>query len=109
VRKNKRQFKREKHRIGCQFNYDGREHSGIIGDISARGLFVNSSVKPPEGVEIELMMREPALGEIVIRGRVARLSKTHRAVRIVAPSGFGMTVESAPEAFFDLLVQLGLG
>lgn len=108
VRENRREFEREKHRIGCQFTVDGRTQSGIVGDISARSLFVNTSAKPTEGAEVELVMREPKIGDIAVRGHVARRPKTHRAVRIVAPAGFAMTVEDAPEPFFELLVMLGL-
>ena len=108
MRREKRQFKREKYRLSCEFRHEGRSHSGIVGDIAARGLFVNSSVKPAEGAEIELTMRDPSLGEIVVRGHVARLQRTHRSVAVVTPAGFGLMVDHAPEAFFQLLIKLGL-
>lgn len=104
----RRQFQREKHRISCEFKVEGHTHRGIVTDISARGVFVNSSHAPEDGVAIDLVLHEVGTGDIALRGRVSRLQASHRAAAAVVTGGFGVEVESAPENFFELLVQLGL-
>ena len=106
----KRTFKREKHRAGCEFRIDGGAmHAGIVADVSARGLYVQSSFIPEEGASIELIVRRDGVGDLPISGRVSRLKKSHRAATSVVQGGFGVEVDSAPEGFFQLLVDLGLG
>ena len=105
----KRQFKREKHRVGCEYRVGGEAHSGIVTDLSARGLFVKSSFQPAEGEAIELVLHEPGIGEVQLRGHIVRLKRSHRSAAVVVAGGFGVQLETAPEKFFELLVKLGLG
>ena len=105
----KRQFQREKHRVGCEFRVKGEVHNGIVSDLSARGVFIQSSFRPEEGYEIELVLREHEIGEIRLHGRVARLKRSHRSAAAVLTAGFGVQIDTAPENFFELLVKLGLG
>ena len=106
----KRTFKREKHRAGCEFHINGGAmHAGIVADVSARGLYIQSSYIPEEGAFIELIVRQEGRGDFEICGHVARLRKSHRAATSVVQGGFGVEVESAPEGFFQLLIDLGLG
>jgi hypothetical protein len=104
-----RKFQREKHRVGCEFRIKGAMHAGIVSDLSARGVFVLCSYSPDQGTPIDLILREPGHGEIHLKGRVARLRRSHRSAAVVLPGGFGVELDSAPEAFFALLVSLGLG
>ena len=105
----KRKFQREKHRVGCEYRSGGVSHQGILVDLSASGLFIQSSMKPEEGDLVEVVLHEPELGEISLRGRVRRVKVSHRSAAVVSQGGFGVEIESAPEGYFQLLVQLGLG
>ena len=105
----KRLFGRADQRLSCEFTLEGRRHQGIATDLSARGLFVQASVQPAQGCAIDLTLREDEAGEIPVRGNVVRVQGTHRAVSVVVPGGFGVSLDTASEAFFDLLVRLGLG
>lgn len=109
VPQDKRRFRREKHRVGCEYRSGGVTHQGILADLSARGVFIQSSMRPEEGDEIEVILREPALGEIHLHGRVRRVKGSHRAAASVVSGGFGVELDTAPEGFFQLLVNLGLG
>ncbi len=104
-----RQFQRVKHRVGCEYGVQGEVHQGITLDLSARGVFIQSSIQPEEGEEIELVLREPGFAEILLRGRVAHVQLSHRSVIAAAAGGFGVQLEAARENFFQLLVRLGLG
>lgn len=103
----KRYFPRTRHRVGCEFEFANRRHTGIVGDLSARGLFVQSSVLPPGGTELELMLRVAGSAAITIRGSVARLSRPNRTAAAVVPVGFALQITWAPEAYFALLLGLG--
>lgn len=105
----KRRFRREKHRVGCEYRIAGEVHQGILVDLSARGLFIQSSFKPEEGTDLDITLREPGLGEIPLRGKVCRLRFSHRSAAAVVSGGFAVEIDGAPEAYFQLLVQLGLG
>jgi len=84
-------------------------HAGVVSDVSARGLYVQSSYVPEAGAKIELILRWDGMDEVPIQGRVARLRKSHRAAVAVVQGGFSVEIDSAPEGFFQLLVGLGLG
>ena len=47
--------------------------------------------------------------EIALRCQVVRVCKVPGSVSAVSPSGFAAEIDHAPEAFFELLVDLGLG
>jgi hypothetical protein len=103
----KRRFARTRHRVGCEFELANRRHTGIVGDISARGLFVQSSVLPPRGTELELVLRVAGSAAITVSGCVARLSRPNRTAAAVVPVGFAVQITWAPEAYFALLLELG--
>jgi hypothetical protein len=104
----KRQFRREKRRMACKFELDGHVCNGFVSDVSARGMFINTASQPIPGSEIEITLSEDCSGEIALRGRIARLRKSHHAAMAIIPSGFGVEIDYAPEAFFELLVEMGL-
>ena len=53
-----------------------------------------------------LRLRPEKGGSIDLYGHVARLRKSHRGARVVRAPGFGVAIESAPEAFFALITDL---
>jgi len=83
--------------------------SGFVQDVSARGLFVLTTVVPEEGVELRIRIDDAELGWVSVIGKVTRKRRTHRSVSAVDPGGFGVEVLSADEAFFRLLLNRGLG
>ena len=105
---NQRSFTREKRQISCKYQFEGNHHSGIVADLSARGLFIHSAFTPAIGKQLGLSLRDVDHGEFGLWGRVIRLDRPHRSLSSVVPSGFGVTLESAPEVYFELLVSLGL-
>lgn len=104
----RRAFTRLPYRIPCEFGYAGAKLAGIVTDISARGLFVETSNRIPVGTELRLMLRDPR-GSFEVMGRVMRERRSHRSLRHVRASGLGIQLDVVPEPFFRLLVELGLG
>ena len=105
---NQRHFEREKRRISCNYHDDGSQHSGIIADLSARGLFIHSAFIPEIGKHLGLSVYDVEQGEFNLWGRVVRRDKPHRSLMNVVPGGFGLRAKSAPEAYFELLLSLGV-
>ncbi len=107
--KERRTFGRSRHRVSCEFQIDGRRHTGIVDNVSARGLFVQSTAQPAEGAEMELVLRSMAGAEIPIRVCVTRRSQPNRTATAVVALGFGVRISWAPEGYYALLAELGSG
>ena len=104
----RRGFARLPYRIPCEFTYGGSKLAGIVTDISARGIFVETSNRVPLGTEVSFVLRDPR-GSFELRGRVVRERRSHRSARHIRASGLGIQLDVVPEPFFRLLVELGLG
>ena len=104
----RRVFTRLPYRIPCEFGYAGAKLAGIVTDVSARGIFVETSNRIPSGTELRLVLRDPR-GSFEVMGHVMRERRSHRSARHVRVSGLGIQLEVIPEGFFRLLVELGLG
>jgi len=104
----RRQFVRLPYRIPCEFSHDGAKLAGIVTDVSARGIFVETSSRIPTGTTLTLVLRDPR-GSFEVVGRVMRERRSHRSARQVRANGLGIQLDVVPEPFFRLLVELGLG
>jgi hypothetical protein len=104
----RRVFSRLPHRIPCEFVHEGHRLAGIVTDVSARGVWVETSHRIPPGTELRLVLRD-SQGSYDLIGRVKREARSHRSARQVLSGGFGMRLDVVPEAFFRLLLRLGLG
>ncbi len=108
--RDRRQFERMRFRASCEFRVEGgRRHTGLVADVSARGLYILSSIVPEANQRIEVTVRSEGLADAAVIGRVSRVRKSHRSAKIVIESGFSVQVDSAPEDFFRLLMELGTG
>jgi hypothetical protein len=103
-----RRFERSKVRIPCALELPESSHAGFVLDLSASGLFVQTSASAEEGTKVRLILREPGRDPIALEARVVRLRGSHRSVAAVRTGGLGFALSNAPEAYFQLLVELGL-
>ncbi len=103
----RRRFARIRHRAGCEFELDGRRHTGIVGNVSPRGLFVQSTVRPAEGTELDLALRPTSGAPLSLRVTVVRHASPHRSAAAVSAVGFAAEITWAPEAYYALLLTLG--
>jgi hypothetical protein len=104
----RRIFARVPYRIPCSFTHEGAKLGGIVTDVAARGIFVESSHRIPPGTELRFVLRDPR-GAYEVMGRVVREKRSHRSARQVVSGGFSVRLEAVPEPFFQLLIELGLG
>jgi hypothetical protein len=106
----KRTFDRVRHRILCQLTHDDKRASGMVLDISARGLFVRMGnvSAPPLGAQVQVTLNDSEHGEMVLVARVTRAKAVRRELVVAADGGIGVEVLSAPETYYDLLKSLVL-
>ena len=104
----RRIFSRLPYRIPCEFVHAGHKLAGIVTDVSARGVFIETSHRIPAGTELRLTLRDPR-GAFEVIGHVKREKRSHRSARQVLSGGFGVRLDVVPEPFFRLLIELGLG
>jgi Tfp pilus assembly protein PilZ len=100
----KRAAPRHKRRITCELRYDGRKASGIVLDLSASGLFVQTSARPEPGSIVHLLLE--ARGDsaaLDLRVRVARQRRTEPRLAALVPPGLGLQILDAPNAYFELI------
>jgi len=106
---NRRQFARLRHRIACELHYSGHKTSGMVLDVSARGLFVRMSTgtAPKDvGTEIRVVVKTSNGEHFELMTRLARAKVVRRELVSAADGGFGLEVTSAPEAFYELVQSL---
>jgi hypothetical protein len=92
-----------KRRITCELVIDGKRQSGIVLDVSASGLFVQTAVTSPVGTEVEVHLAAtrttPAL---TLRARVARGRRVPPQLLAAAGGGLGLRVINPPPGFAQL-------
>ena len=102
----KRKFNRHDCRIRCIFADEGVERSGFVTDLSASGLFLQTSARPNTGAQISLELDTGEAEPMRLSGTVVRWRKTHRSVLAVLPTGVGVHLDVVPEGYFQM-VDLG--
>jgi hypothetical protein len=96
---------RFKRRLTCELRFEGRRASGIVLDVSASGLFVQTAVTPAPGTIVDLHMN--AYGDLPafeVRARVARHKVVDARLLTIASRGLGLQILDAPAVYFEKLV-----
>jgi hypothetical protein len=95
---------RHKRRMTCELRYEGRKASGIVLDLSASGLFVQTSARLDPGSVLQLILEARGdTAEMDLRVRVARQRRTEPRLAALVPPGLGLQILDAPGAYFDLI------
>lgn len=103
---NKRRATRINHRLACVLFYEGRRYPSLIRDVSANGLFVQTSASPEFGEPLELDVSLP--GEeapMRLQGQAARRRTVPARLRAIAQGGVGVRIVNAPEAYFAFIAD----
>jgi Tfp pilus assembly protein PilZ len=99
-------FERFRRRVTCDLIVDGaRSHGAIVTDLSASGLFVRTKHTSRTGDRVRIVLHEDE-GELEIDARVVREHRQSRHHTTGPPSGIGVSITAAPEAYFHLLSRL---
>jgi uncharacterized protein (TIGR02266 family) len=104
---NRRQMPRTKMRIACTLHLEESRHSGMVLDVSAGGLFVQTNASPAPGTPVRLELRVPGLSEpIEMQASVARKRIVPPRLRALLKGGVGLQLENPPEEFYALVAKL---
>lgn len=100
--------KRIRRRMACELKADGRQQRAIVIDLSATGLFVQTSARLSPGAQVELWLQSEDLREpILLRAAVARQKAVPSNLTSVAQGGIGLRIVDAPRAYYELLGETG--
>jgi len=75
--------------------------------MSDKGLFLRTNVAPPPGSDLEVIIRRAGGESWKLYARVARSGGGEPDAALLSSRGLGVTILSAPRAFYDYLSSLG--
>ncbi len=103
----RRPMPRTKMRIACTLYLEESRHSGMVLDVSASGLFVQTNASPAPGAPLRVELRVPELPEpIEMQATVARKRIVPAQLRALLNGGIGLQLENPPEEFFAMVAKL---
>jgi c-di-GMP-binding flagellar brake protein YcgR len=102
----RRKYRRHDRRLPCEYRIAGQEYRSFITDFSAGGFFIVSSLNIEPNTEILVTIElDPGIS-VVITGHVARRRSSHRSISVVNKAGLGVAIESAPEDYYQFVLDL---
>ena len=102
-------FERKRRQMPCTLTLDGRNHGGLILDVSPGGLYIQSSAKIKPGDQIEIQMTIPGIeGRHRLQVEVVRKVVVPARLLKVARGGVGVRIINAPEAYYQFMDDLGV-
>ena len=103
-------FERKRRQMPCTLTLDGRNHGGLILDVSPGGLFIQSSAKVKPGDQLEIQTTLPGVeGRVRMQVEVVRKVIVPSQLLKVARGGVGVRIINAPEGFYQFVDALGIG
>lgn len=104
----KRRQPRQARRLACELWLEGRLHTGIVRDVSAIGLFVQTRLRAEPDTELELVFRaEGNREEIRAAARVARQNTLSAHFDSSGTGGLGLEVLEDAGRLAPLLEDAG--
>jgi hypothetical protein len=101
---NRRDSNRRLRPLSCEIELEGKVHSGVIRDLSQRGLFVTSRFETGLGAPVTVRVRRPG-GEIwEIQATTARGADGSQG--LISRRGLGLVIDEAPAAFHEFVAEL---
>ena len=102
-------FERKRRQLPCTLTLDGRNHGGLILDLSPGGLFIQSSAKIKPGDQLEIQTTLPGVeGRVRMQVEVVRKVVAPSHLIKVARGGVGVRIVNAPEAYYQFMDALGV-
>lgn len=102
-----RVLERKKRRLPCSIRNQSQRFSGMVVELSATGLFLQTRARVDLGDDLELEVSVPCRAEpISLTVSVVREKRVPARLRSVAQGGIGTRILAAPEAFYEYLLSL---
>ena len=97
-------------RIPCKLTRSRSTFSGLVIDLSSRGLFVQTGAVAKTGDEIEIVIRSwKSEAPIVLNAQVIWRRKIPLRLRSVVEGGLGLQIRYAPEPYYVMLAEASQG
>ena len=103
----RREAERKKRRVQCQIRTQDRSFSGIILDLSTKGIFVQTIATPEIGEQVELSI--PAYGsfpDVTLTATVARRRHVPAKLARLVTRGLGLLIPEASQEYQILLQRM---
>jgi hypothetical protein len=89
----------------CRVHADGRQHNGIVLDVSGSGLFIQTSAKLSPGARVDIDLSLPD-DTARMQVEVVRRKQVPAQLLTVAQGGIGVRILTAPEGYYRFLHDL---
>ena len=83
---------RSKNRLPCMLRTEESRHSALVLDVSATGLFVQTSASLNPGTELVVELNPPGRDALLLKGQVARQKVVPLLLKAVEHGGLGSRV-----------------
>jgi len=91
-------------RLPCDVNIAGTRHTGLVLNVSPRGLFVQTNAQARPGSEISIDLTPPNQREPVeLRATVVWKRRVPRQMLASSRGGMGLRIVEAPENYYSYL------
>lgn len=103
----RRRAPRARKRLGCDIRVGTHRHFGMVLNVSAEGLFVqtNARIEPGTSVDLTLGAESDRL-HVALQGRVARAVRMPRQLASVVQSGLGIRLVDPPAPYRAFVAAL---
>lgn len=96
--------RRAKRRLACAIIVGRQRFSGVILDLSATGVFVQTTARPRVGEPVALELGIPGQKQTLrLQAQVVRLRVVPAQLLNLAQGGVGLRITNAPEGYFEFL------
>jgi len=85
--------------LPCALQIEGRRHRGLVRDISARGLFVQTPGELPPGANAIIAFRTPDGRRFVLETSVPHRQQVSNSLASLDVGGVGLRIEDPPSAY----------
>ena len=102
-----RRSERTRKRVACSLLAGEARTAGLILDLSANGLFVQTGATLDPGEPVAVEFELPGSSEtITLQCRVVRRNSVPARLKSVLKAGLGIEIERAPESFYAWVAEL---
>jgi hypothetical protein len=95
----RRDQKRLRRELACVLLVDGCRHRGLVRDISAWGLFVETPGELPQGSDVVVAFRTPERERFVLEASVPHRRQASRSLTSHSADGVGLCIQDPPAAY----------
>ena len=109
AQRREQRHKRFRKRVPCQFTLKGRRFSGVVLNISAGGLYVQTNANTEAGSDIQINLTPSQLAPegsseaIPLHAKVVWRRVVPQQLRSITQGGLGLRIERASEAYYHLV------